>query len=47
MHAVQVRGGWSCVSTFAHSLFDISAEDSKAITKGILGNDFSQKSGLS
>jgi hypothetical protein len=47
MHGVQVRGGWSCASIFAHSLFNIIAEDSKAITKGILGHDFSQKSGLS
>nr|WP_315257953.1 hypothetical protein [uncultured Flavobacterium sp.] len=44
-HGVQVRGGWSCASTFAHSLFDVSAEDSKAIIKKILGKYFSQKSG--
>lgn len=42
---IQVRGGWSCASTYAHSLFDISREDSKAITRGILENNLSQKPG--
>ncbi|MEL1254130.1 aminotransferase class V-fold PLP-dependent enzyme [Flavobacterium sp. DGU38] len=42
---IQVRGGWSCASTYAHSLLDINVEDSKAITQGILEKDLSQKPG--
>lgn len=42
---IQVRGGWSCASTYAHSLLNISKEASKAITKGILQMDLSNKPG--
>ncbi|MFD1602116.1 aminotransferase class V-fold PLP-dependent enzyme [Flavobacterium artemisiae] len=42
---IQVRGGWSCASTYAHYLFDIDEEKSNAITKGILEKDLTEKPG--
>ena len=42
---IQVRGGWSCASTYAHSLFEIDEKESKAITNGILQMDLSNKPG--
>ncbi|MEN2402524.1 aminotransferase class V-fold PLP-dependent enzyme [Flavobacterium sp. MC2016-06] len=42
---IQVRGGWSCASTYAHTLFDIDEEESKAITNGILQKNLSNKPG--
>lgn len=42
---IQVRGGWSCASTYAHYLFDINEEKSNAITKGILEKDLTEKPG--
>jgi len=42
---IQVRGGWSCASTYAHYLFDIDAEKSKAITNGILQKNLTDKPG--
>ncbi|KQW99450.1 aminotransferase class V-fold PLP-dependent enzyme [Flavobacterium sp. Root420] len=42
---IQVRGGWSCASTYAHALFNIKQDESKAITNGILEMDLSQKPG--
>ncbi|MFH7017321.1 aminotransferase class V-fold PLP-dependent enzyme [Flavobacterium sp. FlaQc-47] len=42
---IQVRGGWSCASTYAHSLFQIGEEESKAITEGILQSNMSEKPG--
>ncbi|MFV8341994.1 aminotransferase class V-fold PLP-dependent enzyme [Flavobacterium sp. XS2P39] len=42
---IQVRGGWSCASTYAHYLFDIDQEASGKITKGILQKNLSDKPG--
>ena len=42
---IQTRGGWSCASTYAHSLFDISAESSMEITQGIDNKCLEQKPG--
>ncbi|WP_281631584.1 aminotransferase class V-fold PLP-dependent enzyme [Flavobacterium luteolum] len=42
---IQVRGGWSCASTYAHHLFDIDKKQSQVITKGILEKDLTQKPG--
>ncbi|TPG36152.1 aminotransferase class V-fold PLP-dependent enzyme [Flavobacterium pectinovorum] len=42
---IQARGGWSCASTYAHTLFEIDQIESKAITNGILQVDLSNKPG--
>ena len=42
---IQVRGGWSCASTYAHSLLGITEEKSKEICKEIDKNEFSKKPG--
>jgi selenocysteine lyase/cysteine desulfurase len=42
---IQARGGWSCASTYAHTLFEIDQNESKAITNGILQVDLSNKPG--
>ncbi|MBO9585325.1 MAG: aminotransferase class V-fold PLP-dependent enzyme [Flavobacterium sp.] len=42
---IQVRGGWSCASTYAHSLFNIDQLGSAAIAKGILEKDLTSKPG--
>lgn len=42
---IQVRGGWSCASTYAHYLFDIGQEQSNGITNEILQNNLSNKPG--
>ncbi|WP_419213633.1 aminotransferase class V-fold PLP-dependent enzyme [Maribacter sp. X9] len=42
---VQVRGGWSCASTYAHSLFDIDGTASHLIVQGIEKKDLSNKPG--
>ncbi|MFC0776969.1 aminotransferase class V-fold PLP-dependent enzyme [Flavobacterium sp. HJSW_4] len=42
---IQVRGGWSCASTYAHFLLNIDRDKSKAITDGILKKDLSDKPG--
>lgn len=42
---VQVRGGWSCASTYAHSLFEINRKKSDQIIKGILNKDLTSKPG--
>ncbi|CAM3473724.1 aminotransferase class V-fold PLP-dependent enzyme [Flavobacterium chungbukense] len=42
---IQVRGGWSCASTYAHFLWNIDLEKSAAITKGILQKDLTEKPG--
>lgn len=42
---IQVRGGWSCASTYAHTLFEIDRNESKAITNGIHQMDLSNKPG--
>jgi len=42
---IQVRGGWSCASTYAHFLLNIDKEKSEEITNGILQKDLSEKPG--
>ena len=42
---IQVRGGWSCASTYAHYLFDIDAEKSKVITTELLDKNQTNKPG--
>ena len=42
---IQVRGGWSCASTYAHYLFDISEEKSKQITNELLDKNQKNKPG--
>ena len=36
---IQVRGGWSCASTYAHYLFEIDKDHSKKISTGIAQNN--------
>ncbi|MDJ0646227.1 MAG: aminotransferase class V-fold PLP-dependent enzyme [Flavobacteriaceae bacterium] len=42
---IQVRGGWSCASTYSHHLFDLSEGSSKQITEGISKKDLTIKPG--
>jgi selenocysteine lyase/cysteine desulfurase len=42
---IQVRGGWSCASTYAHYLFDIDEEKSKEITNELLEKNQTNKPG--
>ena len=42
---IQVRGGWSCASTYAHYLFDIDEEKSKIITNELLQKNQTNKPG--
>ncbi|MBW1654998.1 aminotransferase class V-fold PLP-dependent enzyme [Flavobacterium quisquiliarum] len=42
---IQVRGGWSCASTYAHYLLNIDEEKSAAITNGILQKNLTEKPG--
>ncbi|SNQ43205.1 aminotransferase class V-fold PLP-dependent enzyme [Cellulophaga lytica] len=42
---IQVRGGWSCASTYGHYLFDIDRRKSKKITRNIINKDLSNKPG--
>ena len=42
---IQVRGGWSCASTYAHHLFGISPKESEKIIQGILDRDLTDKPG--
>ncbi|NNC69853.1 MAG: selenocysteine lyase, partial [Flavobacteriaceae bacterium] len=42
---IQVRGGWSCASTYSHHLFDLSEDSSKQITEGITNKDLTIKPG--
>lgn len=42
---IQVRGGWSCASTYAHYLFTINEEKSKLITKELIQNNLTNKPG--
>jgi selenocysteine lyase/cysteine desulfurase len=42
---IQVRGGWSCASTYAHYLFDIDEEASHSITNELLQKNLSNKPG--
>ncbi|WJS96766.1 aminotransferase class V-fold PLP-dependent enzyme [Flavobacterium johnsoniae] len=42
---IQVRGGWSCASTYAHVLLQIDEEKSAEITNGILQKNLTKKPG--
>ncbi|MBZ4033375.1 aminotransferase class V-fold PLP-dependent enzyme [Flavobacterium sp. 17A] len=42
---IQVRGGWSCASTYAHYLFNIDEKRSKAITNELLEKNQTNKPG--
>nr|WP_294783388.1 aminotransferase class V-fold PLP-dependent enzyme [uncultured Flavobacterium sp.] len=42
---IQVSGGWSCASTYAHFLLNIDEEKSTAITNGILQKNLTEKPG--
>lgn len=42
---IQVRGGWSCASTYAHFLLNIDKEKSYEITNGILQKNLTEKPG--
>ncbi|WP_163408534.1 aminotransferase class V-fold PLP-dependent enzyme [Flavobacterium ajazii] len=42
---IQVRGGWSCASTYAHYLLNINEEKSTEITNGILQKNLTEKPG--
>lgn len=42
---IQVRGGWSCASTYAHYLFDIKEEESIEMTNELLEKNLSNKPG--
>ena len=42
---IQVRGGWSCASTYAHYLFDIDQQESTKITNELLQKNLSNKPG--
>lgn len=42
---IQVRGGWSCASTYAHYLFNIDEKRSRTITNELLQKNQSNKPG--
>lgn len=42
---IQVRGGWSCASTYAHYLFNIDEKRSRAITNELLQKNQTNKPG--
>lgn len=42
---IQVRGGWSCASTYSHHLFEICENNSKNITNGIADKNLTIKPG--
>ncbi len=42
---IQVRGGWSCASTYCHFLFDMDEEFSSRLTKGIDEQNMTGKPG--
>jgi selenocysteine lyase/cysteine desulfurase len=42
---IQVRGGWSCASTYAHYLFDIDENKSREITNELLQKNQTNKPG--
>ena len=42
---IQVRGGWSCASTYAHYLFEIDKNHSKKISTGIAQKNLEEKPG--
>lgn len=42
---IQVRGGWSCASTYCHYLFDMTDDFSSELTRGIENSDMTGKPG--
>ncbi len=42
---IQVRGGWSCASTYCHYLFDMDKESSHKLTDGISHSNMTGKPG--
>ncbi|WP_034256471.1 aminotransferase class V-fold PLP-dependent enzyme [Arenibacter latericius] len=42
---IQVRGGWSCASTYGHHLFNIDQDDSKSMTQAIYNQNLTNKPG--
>ena len=42
---IQVRGGWSCASTYSHHLFDLSKYSSKEMIEAISNNNLTNKPG--
>lgn len=42
---IQVRGGWSCTSTYGHHLFDIDSESSKDMIRNIENKNLTDKHG--
>lgn len=42
---IQVRGGWSCASTYSHYLFDLDKKESKEIVSGITNKNLTEKPG--
>lgn len=42
---IQVRGGWSCASTYGHHLFGINKNASKTMTQGIYDQNLTEKPG--
>ncbi len=42
---IQVRGGWSCASTYSHHLFELQKDSSKEMTKGIVNKNLTNKPG--
>lgn len=42
---IQVRGGWSCASTYGHYLFDINTDSSKNMIQNIESQDLTDKPG--
>jgi len=42
---IQVRGGWSCASTYSHHLFKMLEDNSKAVVDGIKTKNLSNKPG--
>ena len=42
---IQVRGGWSCASTFSHFLFGLDDKNSQKVMEGIRTKDLTEKPG--
>ncbi|WP_271782185.1 aminotransferase class V-fold PLP-dependent enzyme [Aquimarina algiphila] len=42
---IQVRGGWSCASTYGHHLFNIETDSSKEMIQDLLNNNLTNKPG--
>lgn len=42
---IQVRGGWSCASTFSHYIFGLDSGTSRKVMEGIQTSDLSEKPG--